>query len=417
MPAADYPEDAFLSLSSMVTPVLFTPIIAPLFHLLSRFAAHSHLSGLTPHSLASLFAPLLINIPTSSPATTSHATFVRAASATEHLLLAYIRSSGSPTALGTSDLPSRLRSWVAGYPSMVATDADFAFGSPRRGAKVVRCERVTRTVRAYSKDLVVGAELWAADIPPDTKWEAWDRVVLKHRRGDAGRPKFTSSYRRKMGVREKLPLPASAGESSILSGTSSFDYGKAQIPKLHDDRSPQERDRRAMGKGTDNGEGDEARWGSLAGKEWSMFEEGGFGGGSSIDVGDFGERRDNMRERLQFDMTEGAKTVRELVAPHYLFSGCHISSFQPQSFVLLTYAYARASLPNARRWTGPNSHLHPVALPVLMPLSPSPSASRNQSQRPFRHGHRNETPYRRSCTDHRRRPSRLATTPRRESEL
>jgi hypothetical protein len=42
----------------------------------------------------------------------------------------------------------------------------------------------------------------------------------------------------------------------------------------------------------------EGRWRSVAGREWSMFEEGGFG----CEVG----------ERLGFDLTESAKMVRPL---------------------------------------------------------------------------------------------------------
>lgn len=259
-------------------------------HLLSRFAAHSHLSALTPHALSSLFAPLLFDIPTATPAIKSHAAFVRAASATEHFLLSYIRSTASgKDGLGLSDLPSRLKEWVSGYPAMLATDADLARGGPRRGARVVRCERAFRTVRAYSKDLIVQAESWAADIPGE--WEAWDRVILHDRRGDAGRAKFAPSWRRRMAVKEVLPLPKSTSAPSNLERPMS--YGRAKRPGQHDERRQS---------GTEDDE--EGRWNSLAGKEWSMFEEGGFDAPMLSNL-----EPDDMRSRLQFDLNESAKIV------------------------------------------------------------------------------------------------------------
>lgn len=59
-----------------------------------------------------------------------------------------------------------------------------------------------------------------------------------------------------------------------------------------------------INKGRD--EEEEARYGSLAGKEWSMFEEGGFDAPTE-------EKREDIDTRLQFDLNESAKLV----------SGCH----------------------------------------------------------------------------------------------
>ncbi|OCF39995.1 hypothetical protein I317_06192 [Kwoniella heveanensis CBS 569] len=306
--AASHPTDAFPFLAVILLNDVYDLILTPLFHLLSRFAAHSHLSGLTPHALSSYFAPLLFDIPTAMSALTSHAKFVRAASATEHLLLAYIRSTSARGSLGLADLPFRLKEWVAGYPAMVATDADLARGGPRKGARVVRCERATRTVRAYSKDLIVQAELWPEDLAstselggaPAGAWDAWDRVTWKARRGEVSRPKFSAAYRRRMMVKENLPLPSSA----ILSGLNrSTSYGQALRPGSINSRNDKKRG--LMGAGT-GGENEEGRWSSLAGKEWSLFEEGGFdaplSGGGLVD-----EKKEDIKKRLQFDLTESAK--------------------------------------------------------------------------------------------------------------
>ena len=210
----------------------------------------------------------------------THASFVRAAYATEHLLLAHIRTSGQ-TGLGVTDLPSRLKSWVAGYPSMVASDADLARATPRQGAKMVRCERVSRSVRAYSRDLIGTAELWADDIE---HWEAWERVVLKQRRGEIARPKFSAAWRRRLAVKENLPLPPSAFEKGQAG------YGLAPRPTASGGIAGRQH----------AGLDDESRWGSVAGKEWSMFEEGGF------DVPSVGDK-DDLKTRLQFDLSETAK--------------------------------------------------------------------------------------------------------------
>lgn len=274
-----YPRSAYHTFASRVDASLI-PILEPLLHLLSRFAAHSHLSGLTPHALASLFAPLLFGLPVSAACSTTHAHFVRAASATEHLLLAYIRASEGPVeGLGVNDLPARLKEWVAGYPTMLASDSDLATGAPRRGARLIRCERASRTVRAYSKDLLVTAEEWAKDGKGPSA--AWDTVILASRRGEASRPLLTQSFRTKIGTTELLPLPASS-LSNIGRGPSA--------PRSQ--------------KGTQGGT---ARWGSLADKEWGMFEEGGFGFGQSESNG----KENDISKMLQFDLTEGAKRVIE----------------------------------------------------------------------------------------------------------
>ncbi|WWC73405.1 uncharacterized protein I206_107372 [Kwoniella pini CBS 10737] len=298
--AAGYPTDAFPFLALIVPNDVYNLIITPLLHLLSRFAAHSHLSGLTPHALSSLFAPLLFDIPTSSTAMEAHTAFVQAASATEHLLLAYIRSTSPKGSLGLADLPHRLKEWVTGYPAMVPSDGELARGGPRKGARVVRCEAASRVVRAYSKDLLAAAESWVSDLPTEQKWNAWDRVIWTARRGDMSRPKFSQSYRRRMMVKENLPLLA----SSIGDGSRPISYGSATKPAL---KNGSIRSRRGRSIGTAGEESDDSdgRFSSLAGKEWSMFEEGGFDA-PSLAHGKK-ENKEDIRNRLQFDLTESAK--------------------------------------------------------------------------------------------------------------
>ena len=284
MPASNYPHDAFPYLSALAPAKVYHIILKPLLRLLSRFAAHSHLSGLTPHALSSLFAPFVFDVPTSTPSMVSHAAYVRAAYATEHLLLSYIRASGQGEGLGVTNLPGRLREWVSGYPAMVASDADLARAAPRKGARTVRCERASRIVRAYSKDLLLSAESWAGDVQ---EWTAWDRVILKGKRGEPSRPKFSSAYKRRLVIKDSLPILGSA-----TSGIGDS-YDRARRPTVTSDK-------REKNKSED---GEELLWDSLAGKEWSMFEEGGF------DAPSLTGKRDDMRSRLQFDLNESAKMV------------------------------------------------------------------------------------------------------------
>ena len=93
-----------------------------------------------------------------------------------------------------------------------------------------------------------------------------------------------------MAVKETLPLPSSSSSSAELNRKIS--YGRAQKPG----QSPPQNRRNTRAEGED-----EARWGSLAGKEWSMFEEGGFDSPS--------KSKEELRSKLQFDLTESAKQV------------------------------------------------------------------------------------------------------------
>ncbi|KAL7424843.1 hypothetical protein Q5752_000528 [Cryptotrichosporon argae] len=289
--SANYPSDAFPFLSTLLPSDVHYHVIVPLFALLTRFAAHSHASGLTPHALSSLFAPLLFDVPASSTCMVAHSAFVRAAYATEHLILSHIRSSGRRDGVGVSDLPSRLQGWVKGYPAMVASDAELARGRPRKGARVVRCEVAAKTVRAYSRDLVATSETWAAELPG--RWDAWERVAAAPatRRGEPARPKFSAAWRRRMLVKETLPLSVSVGHQETVYGLAAMPNDASARPKPS--RPPKEED------------GFEGRWSSLAGKDWSAFEEGGFDAPAlSLNLA---QPRD-IRSKLQFDLNESAKS-------------------------------------------------------------------------------------------------------------
>lgn len=168
---------------------------------------------------------------------------------------------------------------------MVISINDLVKGLPRKGARVVRCERVTRVVRSYSKDLVATAETWFER----DDWGIWERVVLRTKKGQGSRPKYTSGYRRRMVLKETPALPLGIGDSGVM------EYGSSELGIKRQERR--------------HSDEEEGRFGSLAGKEWSMFEEGGFGSGAVSGSGlGFGEK-------LRFDLTETAKLVCSPLTP------------------------------------------------------------------------------------------------------
>lgn len=301
-----YQPDAFNNLVALVPAEPFDQVLVPLFKLLWRQAAHSHLSGLTSHALSSLFAPALFDIPTSTPAMHSHGVFVRAASATEHLLLSYIRWTGNPKALGTSDLPFRLQEWVAGYPSMIASDSELARGAPRTGARILRCERATRTVRAYSKDLMRQAEVWANE----AQWDAFERVKHRKRDGSTDCLRYSTTHAKRLAVKEDDAVSSAQPRANGVSSV----YGLAPAPSQADLRRRSHPDEASSLQRSTNSRqsaplpskkdlSGDVKWSSRAGKEWSMFEEGGF------DAPKPKSEQEEIAQRLKFDLNESAKNV------------------------------------------------------------------------------------------------------------
>ena len=103
---------------------LLRSLLVGLFTLLSRFTAHSASSGHTPPTLSPLFGPLLFGLgPSTLNFHHAYMYYLRATTATEHLILAFIRwqdakANAASPALG---MPTRLKAWIQGYPSMLPT--------------------------------------------------------------------------------------------------------------------------------------------------------------------------------------------------------------------------------------------------------------------------------------------------------
>ncbi|KAN0059985.1 hypothetical protein ACQY0O_007958 [Thecaphora frezii] len=139
-----YSPESFNSFSQQLQPVS-AQLLSSLFSLLSSTASYSLKNGMVPAKLAKHFGPLLFGLPEDETFARTYDAYVRASNATEHLLLAYIRSQAVVSAQ-----PPKLMDHVAGYPAMLATD----LGMPGKHAKLVPLTQIERQVRLYSPDLI-----------------------------------------------------------------------------------------------------------------------------------------------------------------------------------------------------------------------------------------------------------------------
>ncbi|KAH9917724.1 uncharacterized protein B0H18DRAFT_1087011 [Fomitopsis serialis] len=269
--AHSYPESHFAAFLAPLAP-LVRSIIVGLLTLLSRFIAHSGSSGHTPPTLSPLFGPLLFGL---GPSTLSfHQAYVaysRVTTATEHLILAFIRWQDAPkpgsgaSAAPLMGVPTRLKAWIQGYPAMLPAIGKLdRRPEPRRGARTVRVVAVRRNVRMYSPDLVKTAASWAQRPRGPTSNMAerafvgsreWERVAPPTLKLP---PRYSDAYRKRMDL----------------------------APNFHP----------ATGAGSTSSSMDEDRFRSLTDLKWGEFEAMGFG-----DVAD--------GKKLQFDLTEGARAM------------------------------------------------------------------------------------------------------------
>ncbi|KAI0067395.1 hypothetical protein BV25DRAFT_1819719 [Artomyces pyxidatus] len=294
--ARGYPPTYFGAFLAPLQPVLRS-IILNVMTLLTRFTAHSASSGHTPPTLSPLFGPLLFGL--GHAALAFHHTYIhylRATNAMEHLLLAFIRwqdapsnessnsfgGQGSAASLG---VPTRLKDWIRGYPAMLPEPATRTKKQdhlkPRRGARTVRVVSVRRNVRMYTPDLVKSASSWAARGQPggligSREWERVAPPTLKLP------PRYADNYKKRMDLAPNFHPQLGAGTVNSVSSSSTSSASSGE-------------DYFGLGKGAIGGE---ERFRSLTDLKWGEFEALGFGG------------LDSNEKKLQFDLTEGARTAR-----------------------------------------------------------------------------------------------------------
>lgn len=273
--AKTYPVSIIDSFFAAFPPEL-SLILQTLFSLLSRVTAHSHLSGLTPVTLSSLFGPLIFGLEDAS-FTATHAAYIRAAGATEHLLLAFIRAQAAAHDRLKGEFPRTLREWIQGYPSapgVIISDRELDLGLPRKGVRAVPVHLMQRNVRSYTKDLIRSHMDWVTGFEAQlgTKWRPWTDVVEPNAtNGAALPPSVTETYRLRLRLKST---------ESLQSAQSSPSGRATLVHKVHDIENCKT---------------------SLLKDEWGLFEDSGF------------DPSNDFKEKLRFDLSEGAKQVGYLV--------------------------------------------------------------------------------------------------------
>lgn len=270
-PGALYPPQffgAFLSPLHAEVQVLLSTLLS----FLARLTAHATSSGLTPPALSGLFGPLLFGLGSASlPFHHTYGAYLRCSHATEHLLLAYIRTQDAATSRAVG-LPSRLKDWIRGYPAMIPPMEKL--DKARRGARTVRITSVRRNVRLYSHDLVKTAASWCAKGEQGNLCSSkeWTRVM--------GPPNAKLVPRYSDPYRKRLEIPSGSLPDLGFDGT---------LTQSSSGSSPSSDEMGLLGKE------EEKRFRSLTDLKWGEFESLGFGGGDE--------------KRLEFDLNEGARTV------------------------------------------------------------------------------------------------------------
>jgi hypothetical protein len=197
---------------------------------------------------------------------------------------------------------------------MIISDRIMDQGVPRKGVKVIKVERATRIVPAYSRELISTGQTWAETMTKTEGigWPAWERVMLRAehptaptaRKADtdprlpkvtegpqvSALPKLSRKHCKRLNMDSPI-LPVSASITMLnnnesLSSTGSMalmtssnthasftDFSPAVAAPKHD------------------------RYGSLTDQAWGMFEDSGFDSGKGIS------------QLLQFDLTQSAKEV------------------------------------------------------------------------------------------------------------
>ncbi|KAI6024237.1 hypothetical protein EDC04DRAFT_3143412 [Pisolithus marmoratus] len=285
IPALNYPPTHFSTFLQQL-PQTLRSILLTLLDLLTRFIAHSSLSGHTPTTLSSFFGPLLFGLgPPGLPFHHTYVQYLYAVTATEHILLAYIRSQDTPriplvlpgvgtrtprsssTPLGA---PARLKEWIRGYPSVLPVlyvkDTQ-GWLQVRRGARTIRVVHVRRNVATFSPDLVHTAASWASSsggragkrsgFAASKEWERIAPSALKLQ------PSYSEGYMKRMNLpRDFYPY---TGQALGMSTTDT-----SWSPAVDEDDPL----RLALGLGHYTGT---QHFKTLTEKKWVEFEKGGFG--------------------------------------------------------------------------------------------------------------------------------------------
>ncbi|KAH9059462.1 hypothetical protein EDB83DRAFT_2387941 [Lactarius deliciosus] len=304
--AQDYPTTHFKALIAQLEQPL-QAIVVNVLSLLARLTAHSSSSGHTPPTLSPLFGPLVFGLgPAALPFHHTYLQYLRATNAMEHVLLSFVRwqdapsneSSGSfgggPGSASSLGVPTRLKDWIRGYPAMLPDPATRSRSQdrlqPRRGARTVRVVSVRRNVRMYTPDLIKSAASWASRPAGVTghspnvfaQSRDWERVAPPTLRLT---PRYADSFKKRMDLPPNFHphIGVASSNASIASSATVSSVGDSPTDYF------------GLGKPALAGE---ERFRNLTDLRWGEFEAMGFGG------------LDPAEKKLQFDLTESARTSR-----------------------------------------------------------------------------------------------------------
>jgi hypothetical protein len=328
--ALNYPPSHFATfLPRLALPL--QSIILSLFSLLARLTANSANSGHTPPTLSPLFGPLLFGL--GPPTLAFHHTYIHylwATNATEHLILAFVRWQDAPrAALSSTDIntgvahgsatslgvPTRLKDWIRGYPAMLPflneTNKNHK-PQARKGARTVRVLSVRRNVRMYSPDLVKTAASWGqrprSGVSSNERGLAaskeWEKIVPSTLKLP---PRYSEAFKKRMDMPSNFHPDLGVGAFGMDSASSSTSSGTTAT--LSDDEDPF-----GLGIGLLGTRTGEDRFRSLTDLKWGEFETMGFGGLGTDE------------KKLQFDLTEGARSVSDGFIHSYR---CSFLTYQP----------------------------------------------------------------------------------------
>jgi hypothetical protein len=378
--AYNYPSAHFATLLTDLPPSLVVILLTTLT-LLTRLTAHSASSGHTPPTLSPLFGPLIFGL---GPATLAfHHTYVhylRAANAMEHLILAFIRwqdtpRTGSASTHGVSPygsanslgVPTKLKEWIRGYPSTLPFLSEKHKNEKpqaRKGARTIRVVSVRRNVRMYTPDLVKTAASWAQKprlgvqlndrgLAGSKEWERVAPSALKLP------PRYSDAFKKRMDISANFHPDMGAGSIPIMATPSSSSSISSQSSTLLGD----DKDYFGLGNGLGSRVGED-KFRSLTDLKWGEFEEMGFGGLGTDE------------KKLQFDLTEGARTVRPPLIVS-IISGTHvfIIVFQARAVKRTTLSWNDFSSSGFTRTDAPLHDTLQFSTPVTNTISAWPSHS------------------------------------------
>lgn len=232
----------------------------------------------------------------------AYAAYLRSAHATEHLILSFIRMQDNQASASTP-IPSRLKSWIKGYPSMLVPLEKL--DKERLGTRTLRVSSVRRNVRLYSPDLVKTCASWGKILsvgphPGDVGGgggnndlrhsKVWERIVPPDQLLS---PKYSDAYKKRMDLSASVVPEYGRSAASNLSNTSSTASSVSTTSTLSSSTAASSiysTDTSAGRVGEERG-----RFRNLTDLKWGVFEESGF---SEPDLG-----------KLQFDLNESARSV------------------------------------------------------------------------------------------------------------